>query len=222
MLRPVTEVVGSKQKYYAKRFGEVNRVAAWVNMMLHTERSTRGNQRAFVRYDDMLTDWTVPVHDMGERFDLHAVRSATARDIRKVHQFIDPSLRRVRLTWDDVPVPAHLRTIADDAWQALDALADPGGDTPERHVELDQIRQAYTEAYEEAEAMSQSTAIAAQRSGAAAERSRLEGGGDHADRDRPAPAAEGVRLSDRVPHNVRALVPPGARRKLRQALGRPR
>ncbi|HWM74931.1 MAG TPA: sulfotransferase family protein, partial [Nocardioides sp.] len=40
LLRPVTEVVGSKQRYYTTKFGEVQRTAAWVNMMLHTERAT--------------------------------------------------------------------------------------------------------------------------------------------------------------------------------------
>ena len=30
LLRPVTEVVGSKQRYYATRFGEIDRTAAWV------------------------------------------------------------------------------------------------------------------------------------------------------------------------------------------------
>ena len=36
----VTEVVGSKQRHYTTKFGEVQRTAAWVNMMLHTERAT--------------------------------------------------------------------------------------------------------------------------------------------------------------------------------------
>ncbi|WP_299053498.1 sulfotransferase family protein [uncultured Nocardioides sp.] len=220
MLRPVTEVVGSKQKYYAKRFGEVNRVAAWVNMMLHTERSTRGSLRAFVRYADMLDDWTVPVHDLGERFDLHAVRAATAKDIRKVHQFIDPTLRRVQLTWDDVPVPARLREIADGTWNSLDALATPGGDTEAEHARLDELRQVFTEAYEEAEAMSQSTAIAAQRAGAAGERERL--GAQGAAGAPGAGPADGGRLADKVPHSVRAMVPAGARRRVRAALNRQR
>ena len=54
MLRPVTEVVGSKQTYYGQMGagsdqGAITRTAAWINMMLHTERATRGQQRAFVR-----------------------------------------------------------------------------------------------------------------------------------------------------------------------------
>ena len=56
MLRQVTEVVGSKKTYYDQRQGDVTRTAAWVNMMLHTERATRGEQRRFVRYADLLAE----------------------------------------------------------------------------------------------------------------------------------------------------------------------
>src|SRR5690349_17069402 len=100
MLRPVTEVVGSKQTYYGRMGagsdqGAVTRTAAWINMMLHTERATRGQQRAFVHYGDLLDDWTQPVFALGEAFDLAAVKTAMAVDIAEVHRFIDPSLRRV-------------------------------------------------------------------------------------------------------------------------------
>jgi hypothetical protein len=210
MLRPVTEVVGSKQKYYASKFGEVNRTAAWVNMMLHTERSTRGSARAFVRYHDMLTDWTVPLFGIGQQFDLDAVKSASANDIRKVHAFIDPSLRRVQLTWDDIEVPARLREIAEESWQNLDRLADDGGDTPEVHDRLDELRAAYAEMYDESEAIAQSTALAARREGLA---------------QRPGPdvlAPGPGRVADRLPHGVRAMVPARARRGLRRAFGKQR
>ncbi len=109
MLRHVTEVVGSKQRYYSAAtndFSHVQRTAAWVNMMLHTERATRDGRRQFVRYDDLLTDWTVPVFRLGQELDLEAVKSASANSIRAVHQFIDPDLKRVQTTWDDVPVPS--------------------------------------------------------------------------------------------------------------------
>lgn len=207
MLRPVTEVVGSKQKYYAAKAGEVQRTAAWVNMMLHTERSTRGSARRFVRYDDMLKDWTIPVFGLGQAFDLAAVKSATANDIRRVHQFIDPSLRRVQLTWDDVEVPGRLREIAEQTWQHLDRLADDDGDTPEVHDRLDGLRAEYAELYDEAEAIAQSTALAARREG----QSQV-----------PTAGTGSTRLADKVPHGVRAMVPPGARRGLRKAFGKER
>ena len=207
MLRPVTEVVGSKQKYYAAKAGEVQRTAAWVNMMLHTERSTRGSARRFVRYDDMLKDWTIPVFGLGQAFDLDAVKSATANDIRRVHQFIDPSLRRVQLTWDDVEVPARLREIAEETWQQLDRLADEDGDTPEVHDRLDELRAEYADVYDEAEAIAQSTALAARREGQS---------------QAPDAGTGSSRLADKVPHGVRAMVPPGARRGLRKAFGKER
>ncbi|GAW50226.1 MULTISPECIES: sulfotransferase family protein [unclassified Nocardioides] len=209
MLRPVTEVVGSKEKYYAapgsaRGATEVARTAAWVNMMLHTERSTRGSARRFVRYQDLLTDWTVPLSAIGQQFDLRAVKIAAANDIRRVHQFVDPTLRRVQLTWDDLELPPRLREIAQESWQQLDRLADEGGDTADVHARLDELRGAYAGLYAEAEALTQSTAIAARREG----------------RTQPGPAPS--RAVDRVPHGVRAMVPAGARRRLRKAFGKER
>jgi hypothetical protein len=158
----------------------------------------------------MLTDWTVPLFGIGQQFDLDAVKSASANDIRKVHAFIDPSLRRVQLTWDEIEVPARLRDIAEESWQHLDKLADPGGDTPEVHDRLDELRAAYAEMYDESEAIAQSTALAARREGLA----QRPGPGV------PAPGAP--RAVDRLPHGVRAMVPARARRGLRRAFGKQR
>jgi len=213
MLRPATEVIGSKKKYYDQRQGDVTRTAAWINIMLHTERATRGEARRFVRYADLLADWTQPVFALGEAFDLHAVKTAMANDIAQVHKFIDPSLRRVTLTWDDVEVPASLRELAEETWQTLDGLADEGGDTAEAHAHSDQLRVAYDEMYADAEAFAHSTTLAARREAARATRRELEAA---------APGAGPARGADRLPHAVRAMVPEGARRGLRKALGRER
>jgi hypothetical protein len=218
MLRPVTEVVGSKQTYYGPMGvgrsgagsdqGAITRTAAWVNMMLHTERATRGQQRAFVRYGDLLDDWTQPVFALGEAFDLAGVKTAMAVDIAEVHRFIDPSLRRVTMTWDDIGVPDRLRELADETWQALDAIADD--DSTKNQEWCDQLRAAYAGQYAEAEAFAHSTVVAQRRTAAAdARREATE----------QAHARSGA---DRVPHAVRAMVPPAARQKLRKALGRER
>ncbi|MEO6512852.1 MAG: sulfotransferase family protein [Nocardioides sp.] len=217
MLRPVTEVVGSKQTYYGPTGGRsgagsdqgaITRTAAWINMMLHTERATRGQQRAFVHYGDLLDDWTQPVFALGEAFDLQGVKTAMAVDIAEVHRFIDPSLRRVTMTWDDIPVPDRLRELADETWQALDTLATD--DTAKTQEWCDQLRTAYASQYADAEAFSHSTVVAQRRTAAAdARREAAE----------QTPARTGA---DRVPHALRAMVPPAARQKLRQALGRER
>ena len=57
MLRPPAEVVGSKRTYYNNLLQDGHGVAAWVNMLLNTERATRGAARTFVRYHDLLDDW---------------------------------------------------------------------------------------------------------------------------------------------------------------------
>ncbi|MDO9457929.1 sulfotransferase family protein [Nocardioides sp.] len=212
MLRPPAEVVGSKQTYYAANgpaaAGEVQRTAAWVNMMLHTERATRGATRKFVRYADLLDDWTIPLFDIGRRFDLTSLQEANANHVRAVHAFIDPGLRRVSHTWDDLEVPAPLRDLAQDTWDQLDLLADPDGDVPAVHDRLDELRSTYAALYADAEAIAHSTALAARREGLAT---------------LPAPVNAVVkRGADRVPHTLRAMVPPAARQRLRKAIGRAR
>lgn len=202
MLRPPTEVVGSKQKYYGSRAGEVSRTAAWVNMMLGTERATRGTDRAMVRYHDLLSDWTVPVTRIGEELRLEVVRNVTPEKIRRVHNFIDPDLRRVQLGWDDVSVPDRLRELAQATWDALDLLATPGEEGPALHARFDSLRAEYAALYEEAESIALSSQLAA-RQPVAQEQDLL-----------------GQRVADRLPHGVRALVPRGARRRVKASLNR--
>ena len=50
-------------------------------------------------------------------------------------------------------MPARLRELAEETWQALNKLADPGGDTPDVHELLDELRAGYAELYDEAEAI---------------------------------------------------------------------
>lgn len=220
MLRHPTEVVRSRDSAYLteqtatfRRQRETANIAAWVNAAFETERSTRSLDRAFVRYADLLADWTQPVFALGEAFDLQAVKTAMANDIAQVHKFIDPTLRRVTLTWDDVEVPASLRELAEETWQALDGLADEGGDNAEAHAHSDQLRVAYDEMYADAAAFAHSTTLAARREAALAVRRELEAA---------TPAHGPARGADRLPHAVRAMVPEGARRGLRKALGRER
>jgi hypothetical protein len=215
MLRPPTEVVASKQANYGRMGagsdrGTITRTAAWVNMMLHTERATRGHQRRFVRYADLLDDWTRPVFALGEAFDLSAVKTAMAVDIAEVHRFIDPSLRRASATWDEIGAPQRLRDLADETWEVLDGLAEEGGDTAAAHQRCDELRVAYDEQYAEAEAFAHSSVLAARRDAAA--RARQEGGAKEQTKD----------VADRLPHAVRAMVPPSARRGIRKALGKER
>ena len=96
-------------------------------------------------------------------------------------------------------MPARLRELAEETWSGLTRLAEPGGDTAQVHAQLDEVREAYVAFYDEAEAVAQSSVIAARREGR-----------QQALAERPAPGAGGVR----------AMIPAGAKRRIRQALGK--
>lgn len=161
MLRPPAEVVGSKRAYYGGRLGDISRLAGWTNVMLATERATRSSQRSFVRFHDLVDDWTSTVVRVGNELDLETVTHAGTPLMTEVHNFVDPQLHRVRATWDDLSVPPSLREIAQASWDELSKLADPGGDVPEVHRSLDELRLAYGRLYAEAEALASSSVDAA-------------------------------------------------------------
>jgi hypothetical protein len=217
MLRPPSEVVGSKQRYYKNRLGSAHLAASWLNMLLHTERATRESVadggRVFVRYGDLLDDWVKVVMHAGESLQLHHVLHAKSEQIRDGHRFVDPGLRRVTQSLDDLELPPRLHELTGQTWTELNKLADPGGDTPEVHAALDQLREAYVDLYAEAEAISRSSVVAAEQR----VKRELKGRG-------PAPTSEVPRasLADKIPHGVRAAIPAGWRRGLRKALGRSR
>jgi len=208
--------VGSKQTYYGNRLGSAHLAASWLNMLLHTERGTResiggadGGARAFVRYADLLDDWTKTVMRVGEELQLQHVLHANSEAIRDGHRFVDPSLRRMTQSLDDLDLPPKLHELTAETWTELNKLAEPGGDTADVHTALDQLREAYVDLAAAAEAISRSSVVAAEQ------RTKRQGRGG-------GPAAEPPRGADRVPHGVRAMVPPKVRRGLRKMAGRER
>jgi len=173
MLRPPAEVIGSKQDHYSNRLGAPHLAASWVNMMLHTERAGRdlqeGAGRSFVRYTDLLTDWTSTIMRLGEELQLQNVLHSGTTAVTEVDAFIDPALRRTERTLADLPISSTLRELVEETDRALNSMADGGGDTPEVRATLDQLRTAYVDLYADAEAVTRSTAMAA------VERGRREG-----------------------------------------------
>jgi hypothetical protein len=199
MLRHPAAVVDSKQRWYGGWQGDVGRAAGWVNQTLFTERATRDAPRVFVRYDDVLDDWTRTVARVGEALDLAVVRHAPSNAMRAVHEFVDRGLSHSRADWEDLKIPAQLRAQADEVWRLVSALADGG--VPE--AELDAARAAYIELYAEAEAIAQSS-IAGARMRAPARNGRV-----------PAPALWLIR---RVPEPYRKRVPAHVRARVIRAL----
>jgi hypothetical protein len=217
MLRPPSEVVGSKQTYYANRLGSAHLAASWLNMLLHTERATRESVadggRAFVRYGDLLDDWTRTCMQVGETLGLEHVLHAKSEAIRDGHRFVDPSLRRMTQSLDDLELPPRLHELTAETWTELNKLADPARDTPEVHQALDQLREAYVDLYEEAEAISRSSVVAAEQ------RTKRAMKGAPPARPTEAPLEY---AADKLPHGLRAAIPPSLRRGLRKAVGRSR
>ncbi|HEY8583024.1 MAG TPA: hypothetical protein VIL49_08745, partial [Capillimicrobium sp.] len=153
MLRHPAAVVDSKQRWYGGWQGDVSRAAGWLNQTLYTERATRGAPRAYVRYDDLLEDWTQAVAGAGEELDLEVVRAAPAAALRRAHELVDRGLNRSRADWgDEVRLPAPLRALLDETWALMDGARDAGA--------LDAARARYVALYEEAEAIAQSSVAA--------------------------------------------------------------
>lgn len=204
VLRHPAAVLDSKVRSYGGWRGEVDRTAGWLNQVLFTERATREGLRVFVRYDDLLDDWTRTIAHLGERLDLTLIREAPATSIVRIHEFVDRGLRRSRTTWDDFDIPASLREQADDVWRLMNRLADETEDQALAES-LERARGTYIAFYQEAEAIAQSS-ITAARWRALVQQRRLP--------------ARTIRLVRWVPERYRRKVPPDWRAAVVRALTR--
>jgi hypothetical protein len=193
VLRHPAAVIESKQRSYGNWQGDVDRTAGWLNQVLFTERATREGPRVFVRYQDLLDDWTSVVARVGEELDIDLIRDAPATAIVQVHEFVDRALSRSRTSWDDFEIPAGLREQADGVWELMSRLVDDDDEAAASLDALDEARAAYIALYEDAEAIAQSSIAAAQR--------RATGPAGGLSRNLV------VRLARRVPKRYRRKVP---------------
>jgi hypothetical protein len=206
MLRHPAEILASAAKSYGDWQTPASRAAAWINITLETELATRGSRRAFVRYEDLLDDWPREIDRVAGLLDLPALSGGGLRErFPRVDQFVDPTLHRNRVRWEDLEVPARASEMAEQVWQQLQPLADAGGDSAELHRTLDAARAAYGELYAEAESIAQSSVTAA--------KPRRKGANKAAAAPAPPPSLR-VRLARRVPAPYR--------RRVRRALRRVR
>ena len=131
MLRHPAEVVRSRDTAYLadmdrqfRRQRETTNVAAWINAAFETERVTRGNPRAFVRYPDLIADW---------RAAMTAGRQAAGADLRRRPDAGAPPGRRLhRRRAQPLAAPTGTASrsarrcvdLADRSWDAMNALVD--------------------------------------------------------------------------------------------------
>ena len=170
-LRHPAEVVGSQDLTWGHRRDEAGRqvketsnTAAWLNVALVTEEQGRAGSRAFIRYHDLIADWRSALGKASNQLDLDLDTDDAAAG-HELDSWLDPSLQRSHVTWDDIVVPDWLRDLAEDAWQQLNVLVDsPLDDAAMKR--LDEIRTLYHQRYAEAVALSLDEARHRERRGA--------------------------------------------------------
>src|SRR4051794_4356925 len=177
-LRHPAEVVGSQDLTWGqgrrtdaeRRVKETSNTAAWTNLALVTEEGSRAAPRAFLRYDDLLTDWRGALGAVSDQLGL----ALPLDEDHGLDDFLDPGMRRSQLTWADIVLPDWLRDLAEDTWQQLGVLVqDPAdGTVPER---LATARATYDAHYAEAVAVSLDEARHRERRGAAKGAAKLRG-----------------------------------------------
>lgn len=166
MLRHPAEVVGSKENYYRApsgdkvRFTGATRTANWINLTLATEEATRESRRALLRYTDLVQDWRTTMEFTAEALDLSMRHGFDPTGSKLVDDFVDPSLHRVKVTWDEIDVPQRLKDLAEEVWLEMVRLVD-SGDRPESYAALDRLRADYRDLYDESEAIARSSTRAA-------------------------------------------------------------
>jgi hypothetical protein len=217
MLRHPAEVVCSARTWYGTWQADASRAASWLNITLHAEYVTRGSRRAFVRYGDLLEDWSGEMARCAELFDVPWLRDVDPGHYPEVVSFVDPSLRRSAVGWDAVRVPSTLQAMCEDVWGQVSTLAEPGGDNEDARASLDRARAAYIDFYSDAEAVAQSsvTAVKPRRQPASTP-------GRPARRPRGLAGRSLRRMRRAVPERYREGVPlAGLRESLRASYGLP-
>ncbi len=184
MLRHPAEVVGSRATYYAssddedqRRRYETFNVARWINNSIISERETRGLSRAFVRYTDLLEDWRPVLLGLGQDLGLRYDPDPASGEHSPVDDFIDPDLRRHRVTWDELQIPSGLQDVAQQIWDDLDVLADAHGDDPAASARIEEQGARYARLFADSAAIAhdamEEARADARRAGAKAARERL-------------------------------------------------
>jgi hypothetical protein len=170
-IRHPAEVVGSQDLTWGhrrdddmRRVKETSNVAAWLNVALVTERSGRELDRAFLRYGELIEDWRAALGRASTQLGL-GLDTDPERSGHELDEWLDPSLRRSQVSWDDLVVPSWLRDLAEDAWGRLNRLVDDPQDTVAT-ARLDEIRTDYDARYAEAVALTLDEARHRERLGA--------------------------------------------------------
>jgi hypothetical protein len=209
MLRHPAEIIASARKSYGTNQTAASRAGSWINVTLATERQTRGARRAFVRYDDLVADWEREMRRVGAAIGAPDLAGLSRTDHPAVDAFVDPTLHRNRVGWEEFDVPDAVRELAEEVWRDIQLLADPGADAAAVAARLDAAAAGYERMYADAEALAWSSVAAAGKGRGRKRRGRTAMAS--APKSAAAPPLR-VRLARRIPVRYR--------RSVRRALGR--
>jgi hypothetical protein len=159
MLRHPAEVVQSRETHYLtnqtdefRRTRQTANLAGWVNSAFETEVATRARPRTFVRYEDLLADWRAAMSHVQDQLPIRFEADLASEEHHEVDDFIDVTLRRARITWDDVDTIPELRDQAALAWDACNVLVDSPYDAQAVET-LAQVHERYVMLHGYAEAI---------------------------------------------------------------------
>jgi hypothetical protein len=186
MLRHPAEILTSARKSYGDWQTDASRAAAWLNVMLETERLTRGAPRAYIRYEDLLLNWRGEVERVGRTLELPLLTGIAPERAAAVDAFVDPSLHRARTGWEELEVPEGVRDLCERVYGLFLALAGPEVTPEYSYAQLDEAHEQYRRLYHEAEAITQPSVTAVRP------------------RKRQPPPTLRMKLTRRIPKPVRA------------------
>jgi hypothetical protein len=160
MMRHPAEILASAKRSYGDWQNDASRAAGWLNVMLETERKTRGMPRAFVRYGELLANWDETLRRAGSALGDPVLSEMDRSKFPSVDEFVDPTLHRAQTGWEALEVSPRVVDLAERVWGELQPLAGPGGDGDALRSTLDASHEEYKALYAEAEAISQSSVTA--------------------------------------------------------------
>ena len=170
-VRHPAEVVGSQDLTWGhrrddetRRVKETSNVAAWLNVALVTERAGRDLPRSFIRYSELIEDWRSALGRVSTQLEL-GLDTDPGRAGHELDDWLDPSLRRSQVSWNDLVLPSWLRDLAEDAWGQLNRLVGDPQDASAT-ARLDQLRVEYDARYAEGVALTLDEARHRERLGA--------------------------------------------------------
>ena len=134
-------------------------MASWLNMMLGLEERTREVPRAYVPYDDLMSDWRTALRRAEQGLRTPLLAGATPQQEEDAAGLVDESLRRAQADWDALGLAPDLRDLAHRSWVTLQGLSD--AEDAGARAELDGVRAEYHAMYDAAADLTRSRVRAA-------------------------------------------------------------